>query len=119
MRPVSSGSLGAAIASVDELLSEGYVAPAFLMAWSTLEAAGRSLLPNELRRPQTPARLVEVLAGKGHITPDEADRLRRLAKSRNDLVHGDLQTSVTRRDLKFLLLVLRTLLKTQSSTAAA
>ena len=79
------------------------------MAWATFEATGRAILPGRLQRPQTPGRLIEVLATEGHITPTEADHLRRLAESRNHLIHGDLEMSVPEADLQHFIGVLKTL----------
>ncbi|WP_365948185.1 hypothetical protein [Tardiphaga sp.] len=47
-----------------------------------------------MRVPQTQGRLVQVLAGEGYVTPDEADFLRRSASLRNRLIHGELSTHV-------------------------
>jgi hypothetical protein len=73
--------------------------PAFLLAWATFEAIGRILLPQEFERPQTPGRLIQVLAGEGYITPNEADTLRVLAEKRNKLIHGELKTRISESDV--------------------
>jgi uncharacterized protein YutE (UPF0331/DUF86 family) len=52
---------------------------------------------------------IEVLAAEGHVTPTEADLLRRLAESRNHLIHGGLETSVPEADLQRFIDVLKTL----------
>jgi uncharacterized protein YutE (UPF0331/DUF86 family) len=54
---------------------------------------------------------VEVLAGEGYITPTEADRLRQLAKVRNQLIHGDLRAKATSRDIRSFAATLKTLLE--------
>jgi len=100
-----------AITSIEELTAKGHTAPALLMAWASLEALGRAFLPEKLARPQTPARLVEVLAGDGLVTPSEADRLRQLASVRNRLIHGGLRVKIASKDIKAFAAVLRTLLK--------
>jgi uncharacterized protein YutE (UPF0331/DUF86 family) len=99
-----------AIASVDQLANEGRLAPALLMSWATLEALGRALLPESFVRPQTPGRLVEVLAADGYITPSDADRLRELGRVRNQLIHGGLQVKIASKDIKSFLAILKTLL---------
>jgi uncharacterized protein YutE (UPF0331/DUF86 family) len=99
------------IAEIRELTANGHVHPAFLMAWATFEAIGRLLAPTQLRRPQTPNRLVQVLANEGHLTPAEADSLRLLADKRNKLVHGELKTRVSKPDVKLLGNVISTLVK--------
>lgn len=100
-----------AINSVDALAKSGHFAPALLMAWACLEALGRALAPQSFPRPQTPGRLVEVLAADGSITPSEADKLRELAKTRNQLVHGGLRAKVGAKEIKAFGSVLKTLLK--------
>lgn len=100
-----------AIEGIEQLTSAGLHGPALLMAWATLEGVGRALLPEKLARPQTPARLVEVLAGDGYVTPSEADRLRQLAKIRNQLIHGGLRAKTTPKDIKSFTATLKTLLK--------
>lgn len=100
-----------AVKSIEGLTDEGFFAPALLMAWAALEALGRALLPERFPRPQTPGRLVEVLAGEGYVTPSEADRLRQLAKIRNQLIHGGLRAKVGSKDIKSFTAVLKTLLK--------
>ncbi len=97
------------IKAVEELTSVGRTKPALLMAWATFEAIGRAILPDRLQRPQTPGRLIEVLAAEGQITPTEADHLRRLAESRNHLIHGGLETPVPEADLQRFVDVLKTL----------
>jgi hypothetical protein len=99
-----------AIGSIDQLMNEGLPAPALLMSWATLEALGRALLPERLVRPQTPGRLVEILAGDGYITPSEADRLRELGRVRNRLIHGGLQVKIASKDIKAFRGILKTLL---------
>jgi REase_AHJR-like protein len=98
------------IKAVEQLASEGLHGAALLMAWATLEALGRALLPEKLARPQTAGRLVEALAGEGYVTPTEADRLRELGKVRNQLAHGGLRAKTTSKDIKSFAATLRTLL---------
>lgn len=97
------------IKAIEELTAGGRTRPALLMAWATFEAIGRAILPDRLQRPQTPGRLIEVLAAEGHVTPTEADLLRRMAESRSHLIHGGLETSVPEADLQRFIDVLKTL----------
>jgi len=97
------------IKAIEELTAGGRTRPALLMAWAIFEAIGRAILPNRLQRPQTPGRLIEVLAAEGHVTPTEADHLRRMAENRNHLIHGGLETSVPEADLQRFIDVLKTL----------
>jgi len=80
-----------------------------LMGWAVFEAAARALLPAGLSRPQPPARLIEVLASEGCITPDEADVLRRLSRMRNAVAHGELGVVPPAHDVEILISVARTL----------
>jgi uncharacterized protein YutE (UPF0331/DUF86 family) len=106
---VSGDVIEQSITAIEELAAAGRAKPALLMAWATFEAIGRAILPDRLQRPQTPGRLVEVLAAEGQITPTEADHLRRLAESRNQLIHGGLETPVSEADLRRFVDVLKTL----------
>lgn len=67
-----------------------------LIAWATFEAVGRKVMPKEFERPQSPGRLVQVLAQEGHITPDEGDALRQLVDMRNRFIHGELTVAISR-----------------------
>jgi uncharacterized protein YutE (UPF0331/DUF86 family) len=111
IEPASAKDIEQAIKTVEHLTSEGLLAPALLMAWAALEGLGRALLLEKIVRPQTPGRLVEVLAGEGYVTPTEADRLRALIATRNQIVHGGLRAKVSPRDLKSFLSVLKTVRK--------
>jgi uncharacterized protein YutE (UPF0331/DUF86 family) len=97
-----------AIASVDDLKKGGHAVPALIMAWAVLEAIGRALLPDKFGRPQTPGRLVELLAHEGYLTPDEADVVRPLVTLRNTAVHGALDSAVNEHTLDQFIAVLRT-----------
>ncbi len=98
------------IVEIKELCARGSFAAALLVGWATFEAVGRILIPEQFRRPQTPGRLVQVLAQGGHLTPSEADSLRRLASLRNSLIHGDLRVTVPREDIEVFVSILETLL---------
>jgi len=84
----SRSAISAGIKRVLDLKKDGHKLPALVMSWAALEAIGRALLPERLRRPQTPARLIEVLASEGYLTPQEADTLRAAISLRNSAVHG-------------------------------
>lgn len=105
------------IQRVEELRSEGSRLAALVMAWATFEAIGRALLPERLSRPQPPARLVEVLASEGYVTPDEADVLRRASVLRDAIVHGGLDSVVDDDLLAELVAILTTLVNLEPSEA--
>jgi uncharacterized protein YutE (UPF0331/DUF86 family) len=105
----SRPAINNAIQRVLDLKQDGHKLPALIMAWAALEAIGRALLPERFRRPQTPARLIEVLATEGYLTPAEADALRAAISTRNSAVHGGLDPAVDEQQLEQLITVLRTL----------
>jgi uncharacterized protein YutE (UPF0331/DUF86 family) len=65
-----------------------------LLLWASLEAVARNFFERQTTRPQSPGRIVELLAGSGNITPSEAKLLRRLVQARNSVIHGELNTSI-------------------------
>lgn len=97
------------IKSVESLAVSGEFGAALLIAWSTLEALGRRLLGKALQGPQPAMRLVEALAGRGEITPSEADLLRELAHLRNQLSHGKLDINIQISELTDFIRILKTL----------
>jgi uncharacterized protein YutE (UPF0331/DUF86 family) len=108
---VSTAAINESIQRVVDLKQAGHVLPALVMAWAALEAVGRALLPHQFQRPQTPARLVEVLGSEGYITPEEADKLRIASAVRNAVVHGQLDSTVDQKMLEKFVSVLKTLVK--------
>lgn len=93
-KQVSRKSVQSSLQQIRNLVESGFVQPAFLLCWATLEAVGRRLLPSELEKPQTPARLVEHLAAQGHLSRAEVSNLKNWAQIRNKLVHGDLDLDI-------------------------
>ena len=105
----SASAIQSSIERTARLISDGYRVPALIMAWATLEAIGRALLPDQFRRPQTPARLVETLAAEGYLTPVEADQLRAAIPARNSAVHGSLAPDISDGQVNGIVAILRTL----------
>jgi hypothetical protein len=99
------------IGEVRTLAVEDHLGPSLLLAWATFEALARAVVSGEFERPQTPGRLVQVLAQDGYLTPTEADQLRRLAEKRNKLIHGDLQVRVSKAEVERFARVLDTMLE--------
>jgi len=108
--PTTESAAAASIREVEELIAEERSGAALLVAWATLEALDRLLLPKKLGRPQTPETLLDVLAGDGYVTPSEADLLRSLKQDRNQLVHGMLEQTVSSAELAKFIEVLKLLL---------
>jgi uncharacterized protein YutE (UPF0331/DUF86 family) len=106
---VSATAIDEAITRVDRLKNDGHRLPALIMAWATLEAVGRALMPEQLKRPQTAGKLLEVLAEIGYLTPDEADVLRPAIALRDAAVHGGPDPVVDDKLLDQFIEVLRTL----------
>jgi hypothetical protein len=105
-KQIGSEHLDRLEASVDAM----GLAAALLTGWAVFEAAARALLPSSLTGPQPPARLIETLASEGYVTPDEADRLRRLSRTRNEVAHGRLDLTPTPDDVAQLIAVTRSIL---------
>jgi REase_AHJR-like len=107
--PVQSAeAITKSIHEVQRLTDIGFLGPGLLVGWASLEAAARRLITSQFSKPQTPARLVDVLAEAGYITPSEADRLRDLVKLRNAYIHGDLSAVVTKEDVQQMISILQT-----------
>jgi uncharacterized protein YutE (UPF0331/DUF86 family) len=106
----TSQAIQNSIQEIEELRTSGLSRAALVMGWSILEAIGRSLLPDQLSRPQPPRRLIETLASNGLLTPTEADTLRAAGAARNAVAHGQLDGIVEPRHLDQLIDALRTLL---------
>ncbi len=109
LRVQSAASIAGRIDEAKRLADDGYLGPALLLAWAILEAQARSLETDKVLRPQTTGRLVETLASSGHVTPDEANTLRRIADRRNALAHGELAVDLTHDDIDRVIGILRTL----------
>jgi len=108
---IDAASQKAILKSVQEVLElkrSGHARAALILAWATLEALGRLLLPNQFRKPQTPARLIEVLASEGYLTPREADTLRTAIPIRNFAVHGGLDPVIDEELLASFIAILET-----------
>jgi uncharacterized protein YutE (UPF0331/DUF86 family) len=105
----SRETISTRLKEISRLLDAGFFDSAMLIAWATFEAIGRKLMPKEFARPQSPGRLVEVLAQEGHITPDESDVLRQLVDMRNRLIHGELAIAISRLQVESFLKILSSL----------
>jgi hypothetical protein len=116
--PVSKAAIEERLAEVRSVVAV-HPGPALLMSWAIFEAIGRALVADEFTRPQTPRRLVEVLAANGVITPTEADEIRALISKRNSLIHGGLTTTVSSAEVERFLSVLDELSSQLSSSLIA
>ena len=107
----STETISSRLTEVRRLLDGGFRESALLMCWAILEAIGRRLLSDEFARAQNPARLVEILATEGLITPNEGDALRRIANERNRVIHGEFTTTIDRSVVDEFLGILTNLAK--------
>jgi len=82
---------------------------ALLLLWGIIEACARRLDPDNTTRPQSPGRVVELLAGAGHISLDDARILRNSLQKRNRVIHGVLDTPVSYDEVKESLSVTKSL----------
>lgn len=102
-------SIQRVVANLSQIRETAGGVPALLTAWAALEAVGRVLVPNLLARPQTPLRLLEVLASEGYLAPDEADAMREIVHLRNRVAHGHFRDAVTGAHLDRITETIRTL----------
>ena len=115
IRTASIDSINRSNTSVTKLIEDQAGIAALLQGWATFEAAARMLVPATMSRPQSPIKLVDALAQSGTITPSEADALRSIAKLRNQVAHGDLETDISYDHLITLVNVVKELVKEFSS----
>jgi uncharacterized protein YutE (UPF0331/DUF86 family) len=105
----SNETISSRLKELSRLLDAGFTEAAMLMSWAAFEAIGRKLMTKEFVRPQSPGRLVQVLAAEGHITPDESDALRQIADVRNRVIHGELTAAVTNEQVEAFAKILTSL----------
>jgi uncharacterized protein YutE (UPF0331/DUF86 family) len=102
-------AIQSSIEEVRRLINSGSYEASLLVGWAVLEAIGRHFLPEELARPQSPGRLLQVLAHEGYLTPSEADWVRSLAKKRNEFIHGRVETTVSKQEMTNFIVILENL----------
>lgn len=100
-----------AIGEAEELLASGKLSSAFLLCWAILEAIARTRFFDAFKRPQSPGRIVTVLAENGTLNPDTANELRSAAEKRNKFIHGELEVKISISEIQKFLTVLRELAK--------
>ena len=110
LEPQTMSDIESTVTEVEDLIGASHHRAAFLLSWAVLEAFGRAVLEEKFKRPQTPGRLIEVMAQEGVVTPDEADSLRRLSNLRNKLVHGELDARVTESETRRMAELLKSLI---------
>ena len=77
--------------TAQQLVNEGFVEPAFIIAWAAMEAAARKLVAARgvaIDSITSPTYLLNQAAFHNAIHPEEYDHLRNLSAFRNAIVHG-------------------------------
>lgn len=97
------------------LVGHHKVGPAFVLAWSLLEAAARTAVKGEPSRPWTPGTIVQTLASEGYLDKGLEERLRPLIEVRNRIVHGELTLEPTRDDIETVLLAIDAVSKVEAT----
>lgn len=97
------------------LATTGHLQPAFVMAWSLLEAALQSVDSDAGDKPRTPGTVLQILTMNGHISGDTERRLRKLIDLRNRIVHGDVAAEPTTEDVRSVLSAVGEILSTKAA----
>lgn len=113
VRRVGLDEIRASLDSAEGLLAKEPRA-SLLLLWASLEAAARNIFPDQTSRPQSPGRIIELLAGRGEVTPSEAQNLRQLMNLRNRIIHGELNATVRPNEINQMLQLVRQLVESMS-----
>jgi hypothetical protein len=106
-----AGQLRMELDKVRKFLAAGDNKVALVVAWALLEAVTRRLILNQQAgepKRYLPATIVETLVSEGFV--DDEDRLLRLSRARNRLVHGFTRIDVEDDDMQFLVGIIETLI---------
>jgi uncharacterized protein YutE (UPF0331/DUF86 family) len=93
------------------LTKAGFYGSALLICWALLESVARSYFSSRLNRPQAPKSVVQILESEGLIEAEEARQLRRLAESRNRLIHGLVEEQVGEQEVRDFLVIIQRLIR--------
>lgn len=103
------------MAEVRALSLQGHQRPAFVMAWSLLEAVLQLVEEGVSHKPLTPGTVVQTLAMKGYIAADVERRMRSLIELRNRIVHGDVAAEPTTHDVDLILAAIDETLRVEAT----
>lgn len=92
------------------LLAQDETQAALLMAWAAMEAVARARMPEAFSKPQSPGRIIEIMAAEGSIAPSDAAFLREMAAKRNAFLHGGLKQRVATSEIQTFLTIVRNLI---------
>lgn len=113
----SNDAVQTAVDEAKQLLATKHsLRAAYLLGWAAFEAASRAMLPDDFKSPQSPGRLVTILASRGYLTPSETDVMRDRIAKRNMLIHGSLEIDVQPSDVNELLSLVEELQQTRPAT---
>lgn len=98
-RVLSDEYINQSILELRSVSDSGHYKSAFLLSWAIFEAAARAKHRVIFSKPQTPGRIITVLAERGILTVDEADPLRDLSRKRNLFIHGGLEVIISYQDI--------------------
>ncbi|MDR7125789.1 hypothetical protein [Pseudotabrizicola sp. 4114] len=105
LNKVGMDAITASLRQVREVLSANQVQAGFLLSWAIFEAVARFKMPKSFQVPQSPGRIITVLAEAGSISPSEADTLRALSSKRNLLIHGKLDEVISIEEANTLIMI--------------
>jgi hypothetical protein len=111
LREASAEQIDESIRSARKVFLSGETAAGLLLTWGIFEALSRKLVPGEFQRPQTPGRLIQKLTSEGYLSPGDERLLRKLAKVRNAVIHGELSEIADSADVGNFLNVIDALRK--------
>ncbi len=112
---VEPSTIRGRIDEVKTLCSIGHLRAGFILAWSLLEAAFRTLGGEEINRPRTPGTVVQTLAMNGYIDTIVERQLRILIDLRNRIVHGDVDAEPTVQEVELVLSAIHDTLAAQAA----
>lgn len=87
-------SIGDELVEANDLLVAGHSRAAFSIAWGAFEAAARLFEEGPNHRIKPASRVIEYLERTGVIGSETGHDLRTLLRTRNEVMHGDLNSQI-------------------------
>lgn len=106
------GSIEGRLTRASALVQSGDVDAALLLAWAAFEGAARHGLITDgapLPRSPGPLPLIQSIAHRGLVEPDDVDRIRQVLVKRNLVAHGDV-VAIDASEITLLIATARALL---------
>jgi uncharacterized protein YutE (UPF0331/DUF86 family) len=104
---------------VEESARSGDELPAYVLAWSALEAALRLRVREAVAEGQkilSPTVLIRMLGAEGHLSSREMKTLDKYVKMRNQVVHGFAPPKIAVNDVLYLVSLARRLMTKKKAT---